>query len=87
MLSCDFVCSSVGSLEIMYDIDSIEGIYNSNLPALFHVIMNTGCVCRIILPQSTSSLGILKHVTNITKGAISLQNLIMVNPDTNPYLT
>ena len=83
----DQVQDTLLALQKSYDIDSIEGIYNSKLPALFHVIMNTGCVCRIILPQSTSSLGILKHVTNITKGSISLQNVIMVNPDTNPYLT
>lgn len=83
----DQVEETIAAIHKSYEIDSIEGIYNSKLPALFNVILNTGCVCRIILPSSTSSLGILKHVTNIAKGSIRLNNVIYLSQEVNPYLT
>lgn len=83
----DEVQDTISAIQKTYDVDSIEGIYNSKLPSLFNVILNTGCVCRIILPTSVSSLGILKHVTNTSKGSLHLNNIIFLSQEVNPYLT
>ena len=81
--------STLSALRKAYDIDSIEGIYNSKMPALYNAILTMGCVCRIVLPESYSvtTTGIMRHVVNLGSGVLKQENVIRVLQPSNPYLT
>lgn len=81
--------ATLAALQKAYDIDSIEGIYNSKMPVLFNAVLTMGCVCRVVLPESYSvtSTGIMRHVVNLGSGILNQENVIRLLQSSNPYLT
>ena len=70
-----------------YDLDTIEGVYNAQMPPVFNMVLATGCVCQLFLPTYESSLGILKHVVAMDKKAMDMNNVVLLSSSQHPYLT
>lgn len=81
--------STLSALRKAYDIDSIEGIYNSKMPTLYNAILTMGCVCRVVLPESYSitTTGIMRHVVNLGSSLLKQENVIRLLQPSYPYLT
>ena len=81
------VSETVDALSRAYDLDTIEGVYNSKMPAVFNMILTTGCVCRLFLPTAESSMGIMRHVIALDKKGLNMDNIVYLTASQYPYLT
>lgn len=81
------VKATVEALSRAYDLDTIEGVYNAQMPPVFSMVLATGCVCQLFLPTYESSLGILKHVVALDKKAMDMNNVVLLSSSQHPYLT
>ena len=81
------VSETVDALSRAYDLDTIEGVYGSKMPAEFNMILTTGCVCRLFLPTAESSLGIMRHVIALDKKGLNMDNIVYLTSSQYPYLT
>lgn len=81
------VSETVDALSRAYDLDTIEGVYGSKMPAEFNMILTTGCVCRLFLPTAESSLGIMRHVVALDKKGLNMDNIVYLTSSQYPYLT
>lgn len=81
------VSETVDALSRAYDLDTIEGVYNSKMPAVFNMILATGCVCRLFLPTAESSVGIMRHVIALDKKGLNMDNIVYLTASQYPYLT
>lgn len=81
------VKATVEALARAYDLDTIEGVYNSQMPPVFNMVLATGCVCQLFLPTFESSLGIMKHVVAMDKKAMDMNKIVFLTTTTHPYLT
>lgn len=80
--------ATMESLRRTYDVNSIEGFYNSKLPPLMNALLTMGCVCRVQLPDSfpRSSSGILKHAVNLGTGVLDAEQIVKASHSA-AYLT